>query len=447
MILISDEFIDELYIRYYNGISCRDCHDVHSLKLKKTGNDLCMSCHTPNYNTKEHHFHEIGTDGASCVNCHMPGRYYMGNDFRRDHSFRIPRPDQSVKFNVPNACNTCHKDKSAAWASDFVIEKYGPNRADHFSDHMLKGFYEDYNQFKFVLENKQYPEIIRASALNQYTNAPLTAQELNALSVYLKDSSVFIRNQAVMAFEKTSNAAVKSKIAPLLKDSVRSVRISAASYFNKSFVDKMGVQDFDAANKEFLNQMDINADFASGQHARAIYFQEKGNVEAAVDAYKKAIKIDNRYNRSRMNLALIYYQQGLVKESEALYLKVIEQEPAFSYAYYMLGLLYNELGDTSKSMNYLKLACEKEPFNANAFYNYIIMLQQKGDYKTSVEIANKAIKLSPNNERVLYVKLIGLINLKIFKEASNVCMLLIQINPNNQEYQQILGNINQSLNK
>jgi hypothetical protein len=47
----------------------------------------------------------------------MTGKYYMGNDFRRDHSFRIPRPDLSVKYNTPNACNGCHKNKDSKWAS------------------------------------------------------------------------------------------------------------------------------------------------------------------------------------------------------------------------------------------------------------------------------------------------------------------------------------------
>ncbi|MBG7628815.1 MAG: tetratricopeptide repeat protein, partial [Bacteroidetes bacterium] len=430
---------------YGLGISCRDCHDVHSMKLKKDGNDLCMTCHTPNYNTKEHHFHENGTDGASCINCHMPGRLYMGNDFRRDHSFRIPRPDQTVKYDVPNACNTCHTDKDAQWASDFIVEKYGTERADHFSDHMLKGFFEDYTAFHKVLENKAYPEIIRASALNQYANGPLTEADISALSIYLKDSSVFVRDQAVNAFERLNVSIVKDKVAPLLKDSVRMVRIAAARYFNNNNVDELNVDGFKSANKDYLNSMDVNADFASGQHERAVYFQERGNTEAAIDAYKKSIKIDNRYNRSRMNLALIYYGQGLTAETEELYLKVVEQEPEFSYSYYMLGLLYNEIGDSDKAMEYLKLSCEKIPVNVNAFYNYIVMLQQKNLNKEAVEMANKALSLSPNNERILYVKLTGQLNLNLLNEAYNTGVQLVQIAPSNQNYQQILGSINQRL--
>ncbi len=46
----------------------------------------------------------------------MPTNRYMGVDDRRDHSFKIPRPDLSSTFNTPNACVSCHKDKSNEWA-------------------------------------------------------------------------------------------------------------------------------------------------------------------------------------------------------------------------------------------------------------------------------------------------------------------------------------------
>ena len=67
-------------------------------------------------------------DGALCINCHMPGKYYMGIDWRRDHSLRIPRPDISIKYNIPNACNDCHADKSFQWSEDYIKKYYGERK-------------------------------------------------------------------------------------------------------------------------------------------------------------------------------------------------------------------------------------------------------------------------------------------------------------------------------
>ncbi|MBK8506969.1 MAG: tetratricopeptide repeat protein [Saprospiraceae bacterium] len=330
---------------YHKGVSCRDCHDVHSLKLKWTGNALCLNCHDLKYDNPSHHFHKENSEAAQCINCHMTGKIYMGNDFRRDHSFRIPRPDQTERYGTPNACNGCHREKSAKWASEFIISKYGTGRVDHFSDLLLAGFNGDNTAYFKLVSQRNYPDIARATALNQFSNQQLSPQELLAVKEFLKDPSANVRNEAIHAFEKVGNSEFSHFIAPLLLDSIRMVRISAARFFNK--VNRAPLN-FEKAESELKEELSMNADFASGQQAIAEYYQTKGNVELAIQAYRKAIELDNYSNISRLNLALMIYLQGDVLGAEKLYLQVIELEPDFSYSYYMLGLLYHEIGNSQK---------------------------------------------------------------------------------------------------
>ena len=111
------------------GVSCSDCHDPHSLKLVAEGNAVCEQCHDgQKYAATSHHHHENGSTGARCVACHMPARTYMIVDPRHDHAFRVPRPDESVRFGTSNACNDCHTDKDAAWAAAAVERWFGPER-------------------------------------------------------------------------------------------------------------------------------------------------------------------------------------------------------------------------------------------------------------------------------------------------------------------------------
>ena len=44
----------------------------------------------------------------------MPERVYMGVDWRRDHSFRVPRPDLFAQTDAPDACTDCHAERSPA---------------------------------------------------------------------------------------------------------------------------------------------------------------------------------------------------------------------------------------------------------------------------------------------------------------------------------------------
>ena len=115
---------------YSNGVTCSDCHDPHSAKLPSDNlNSVCGKCHSlAKFGAEQHHHHQADSAGALCVNCHMPTHTYMVVDVRRDHSFRVPRPDFSIAYGTPNACNQCHKDKSNRWAAEAVAKWYGPNR-------------------------------------------------------------------------------------------------------------------------------------------------------------------------------------------------------------------------------------------------------------------------------------------------------------------------------
>ncbi|HZN34016.1 MAG TPA: multiheme c-type cytochrome, partial [Pirellulaceae bacterium] len=96
---------------YHKNIKCSDCHNPHSARLKHTGNQVCTSCHqhpAGKFDGEIHHRHPMTSTGAACASCHMPQTTYMDVDPRRDHSFRVPRPDLSVTLGTPNACTGCH---------------------------------------------------------------------------------------------------------------------------------------------------------------------------------------------------------------------------------------------------------------------------------------------------------------------------------------------------
>ena len=117
---------------YATGVTCSDCHNPHSGKLRASANDVCAQCHAPErFDQSSHHHHAQGSAGAECTNCHMPTTTYMGVHERRDHSLRIPRPDRTAALQVPNACNKCHADKPAAWAVE-ALQSWGAVSARGF---------------------------------------------------------------------------------------------------------------------------------------------------------------------------------------------------------------------------------------------------------------------------------------------------------------------------
>jgi hypothetical protein len=125
-----------------NGVTCSDCHEPHSLRLRAPGNAVCAECHQPaRFDNATHTHHAVGTPGAACAACHMSTTTYMIVDPRHDHSLRIPRPDLSVKLGVPNACNNCHTKQNARWAAA-AIEKWtgkAPKSYQNYAEAMSAG--------------------------------------------------------------------------------------------------------------------------------------------------------------------------------------------------------------------------------------------------------------------------------------------------------------------
>ncbi len=118
---------------FQRGVICSDCHEPHSMKVFALDNTLCYRCHlAEKFGARTHHFHDPDSTGASCIDCHMPTRTYMGVDVRRDHSYRIPRPEFTERFGVPNTCTACHPREERPVGGGSVSAKwYGRRGRGH----------------------------------------------------------------------------------------------------------------------------------------------------------------------------------------------------------------------------------------------------------------------------------------------------------------------------
>ena len=117
-------------VMYTRGVTCNSCHDVHGTEnnadLIKPGQAMCLTCHGPSSpngprgaSLEEHSHHKAGSAGDNCLECHMPKiEQTMPDDFVRSHTFRFITPDMTEKYKIPNACTSCHQDKSTAWAKE-----------------------------------------------------------------------------------------------------------------------------------------------------------------------------------------------------------------------------------------------------------------------------------------------------------------------------------------
>jgi hypothetical protein len=113
-------------------ISCLSCHSMHDsepddqLTHGHEGDAACGSCHAPEtYARASHTHHARGSEGSSCIACHMPKTSYALLKSIRSHRIDSPEAGALGASNRPNACGLCHLDRSLAWTAARLVEWYG----------------------------------------------------------------------------------------------------------------------------------------------------------------------------------------------------------------------------------------------------------------------------------------------------------------------------------
>src|SRR3954452_2252526 len=275
-----------------NHVQCTDCHNPHSLKLKFEGNNLCTQCHEPHnpakYDTPAHHHHEVGSAGAKCINCHMDSRLYMMIDERRDHSFRLPRPDLSAELGTTNACNKCHTkpNESAQWAADAIKKWFAdkPKREPHWGPAFKAaraGAPEGEKLLLDLIAHNSTPTIVRATAIDLLAGYASNAS-VSARRDALRNSDPLVRLSAVHVLPGDNEEMLVMNLASVIDDPVRSVRMAAATrlaqFSGRKSPDEPGTPNtdplarltesqrkaFEKAMVEFRESQELSLDHAGG---------------------------------------------------------------------------------------------------------------------------------------------------------------------------------------
>jgi tetratricopeptide (TPR) repeat protein len=396
---------------YRHGVRCSDCHDIHSLKRHKEKNELCTQCHSAGvYDSKSHHFHKEvhngqPSDGHLCVKCHMPGRIYMGADYRPDHSLRIPRPDLSAALGTPNACSAqgCHADKSLAWNVEHYTKWYGESRKPHYGEVIAAGRtqkQEAEQELIRLAEDALHPAIVRATALELLRSYPSAASRA-ALSKALEAEDALLRYTAIRSLAFFDAETRLKRVAPKLYDPVKAVRMEAAMLLSTLPKDRLRQDDREAFEKglqEYRQAMLYNADFAPQRFNLGNLAANLGDDAQAIPAYRKAIAIDEQFYPAKVNLAMLYNRQGNNAEAEKLLKEVVDQHPQLYETAYSLGLLLAEMQRYPDAESYLHQAAAGMPDYARVHYNHGQVLLVLNRPERAEAALNKALALEPQSQ-------------------------------------------------
>jgi tetratricopeptide (TPR) repeat protein len=409
---------DEVYVygsfvqsrMHRRGVLCSDCHDPHAATPKAPGNATCTQCHRPDpparfhmlkakdYDAPSHHFHPVegpGSAGAACVACHMPSRVYMRVDERRDHSFRIPRPDLTAKIGTPNACNACHSDRTPEWAAEEIRKRYPHEPRPHPGEAIAAGRRRQAAAEAPLAElamDESRPGILRATALSLLAGYGGAASH-DAILLGLGDDDALVRIGALRAAARMSPDDAWASAHFLLRDARLAVRLEAAALLAPASLRPLAPSDratLDAAFTEYAAAQRLNADRPQAHTSLGTLWARAGRPDAAEAAYRTALALDPAWVPALVNLADLYRAQHRDGEAGALLESAIRAQPGSADAHLAYGLWLTRQGRAEDSLAELARAAELDPDEPRTAYVYGVALNSHGQGDAALRVLESA---------------------------------------------------------
>ncbi len=457
------QILEEVYVydsflqskMHQRGVICSDCHEPHSTKVYAQDNTLCYRCHSyEKFGARSHHFHNPDSTGSLCVECHMPERTYMVVDPRRDHSIRIPRPDLSERIGTPNACNKCHNDKDARWATNYVKKWYGEKFTEkpHFGEvfdssrKLIPGSREALIK---IINDPVQPVIVKASAILELQRFPDT-QVASLLNEMVHSKEPLLRFAAAQASDVIALDQRWTMMKHLLHDSLSVIRLEAAiqlSGTNRSRISDRYRTLLDKGIEDYINSQKFNGERPSSHINLGVLYLQQGQYEQAEMAYKRAIKLEPGLPYSHINLSDLYRAQNRDDLGEKVLLDAIAYIKNNAALYHALGLLYARQKNFDEALQYLRKSMVTAPDIPDYAYTYGIALNSTGNSGQAIQVLEKAHQAHKYNETILVALATITRDNGLFERSENYARELIRLNPGNQGYAGLLNEIQQLKSK
>lgn len=371
---------------YQAGVTCNDCHDSHSGRLRKRGNGLCLGCHAPEVYDEGHSRHVAGSPGNLCVNCHMPARVYMGVDARRDHRLAVP---ESGGAGLPEVCNDCHA--AAGLSPAPPTPPPPPDRYRQLHQRLLAADPEVAGE---LADMRELPPIEQATLVSQLHRLhPSRFHPL--LPAKLRDDNLLVRSAALSLAGFLPPAQRRALVSPLLTDPSRRVRLDAALALAPFMREQEVLPGLPEAVTELRKSLAHTAWLPSSQTTLGRLEYELGNPAAAGAAWRHALVLEPAFVPALLNLADLHRARGEEAAAAAVLEKALQlagDAPAVQYSY---GLSLIRRGRHREALVHLRRAADSPDGEASFAYTHAVALEAVAGTQAAIDYLAQARRARP----------------------------------------------------
>ena len=174
---------------------------------------------------------------------------------------------------------------------------------------------------------------------------------------------------------------------------------------------------------------------ARGNLAHAHY--QQGDVEEAVEHYKRAITINPHRVRPYYNLGLLYNAEGQYRAAIRVFNVALELNPDHAGVHYNTGLAYQKMGRHAAAIPHYEKTLRQSPDHARAVFNLGRAYQHLSQYSQAIRAYQTALTLDPSRTSAYYH--LG----KLYRTTGDFCRMttawqtLLRLVPHHPEAEQL----------
>jgi tetratricopeptide (TPR) repeat protein len=374
------------------GMTCTSCHDPHSQGYRdafgaplasRYDDRQCTSCHASKAeNPTQHTRHAASSDGSRCTSCHMPYQQELEigtavRYARSDHTISIPRPAFDSSQGLTSACKGCHSDRPVAVLEQQVKTWYGAV-APH--DPAVAG-------------------AANAAAVKSRSEAArlLLATDSRHTSAVFAGLARFVE-QWLGPDMPDLEPAIAARLRALAGRDDPDVRATALAALHFARGRDADTRRFLADALRSLGTADgpVRARWSSVLGFLADSLVTRGDANAAVATYGKALEITPRAPRVYLSLGLAQARTGDLASAGASYQRSLALDPEQPLVLVNLGIARESTGDVAGAEQAYRRAMAIDPNEALAYFNLGNVYLKRGDVAAAIPMYERATSLNPS---------------------------------------------------
>lgn len=149
--------------------------------------------------------------------------------------------------------------------------------------------------------------------------------------------------------------------------------------------------------EELLEAIRKNPNDKESYNLLGIINMSEGNLENAIESFKKALDIDPEYTNAMNNLGSAYFIKRDMDSAENAYNEVLKINPDHAEAMNNLGNVYSNTGREDEALTLYKKALEKKPRYPDALENLGNLYRRRGQINEAIGCYKEALMIGPGH--------------------------------------------------